>query len=315
MAFLTLCKVLAVPPTLTALRYIFRACLCNSQSYGCGWITFIHRRGLKIVHDLPDNQKGYRTKFAYLYSSRGWNIKTSFDIKPNLSGFNNGIPQDSFTDGVIIEYAKMDVQLGRKPMNVQLNFILARSELENENLLSAFCISLAIDRSKGRRFFPLLLYVYLFLTCDFSGVAKENLKAKNPDLMKKFNVMRFAQGANQRAAETGRLMDIHARLVYQNQSLMNQVSEDLAKFKSLLSAPKMYKLRSERRARTARDWLTSDEPEASSFLGDLTAELMDDSFMISDEKYRLAAAELGINFDSLQQTAYQKGDDALSNLA
>ena len=110
-------------------------------------------------------------------------------------------------------------------------------------------------------------------------------------------------------------MDIHARLVYQNQSLMNQVSEDLAKFKSLLSAPKMYKLRSERRARTARDWLTSDEPEASSFLGDLTAELMDDSFMISDEKYRLAAAELGINFDSLQQTANQKGDEALSNLA
>ena len=147
-AFLILCKVLAVPPTLTAFRYIFRARLCNSQSYGCGWITFTHRRGLKIVHDLPDNQKGYRTKFAYLYNSGGWNIKTSFDIKPNLSGFNNGIPQCSFDDTVIIEYAKMDVQLGRKPMNVQLNWIPGRSELENENLLSAFGISLAIDRSK-----------------------------------------------------------------------------------------------------------------------------------------------------------------------
>ena len=79
-AFLILCKVLAVPPTLTAFKYILRAHLCNSQSYGCGWITFTHRRGLKIVHDLPDNQKGYRTKFAYLYSSRGWNIETSFDI-------------------------------------------------------------------------------------------------------------------------------------------------------------------------------------------------------------------------------------------
>ena len=121
MAFLILCKVLAVPPTLTAFRYIFRARLCNSQSYGYGWVTFTHRRGIKIVHDLRDNQKGYRTKFAYLYSFRGWNIKTSFAIKPNLFGFNNEVPQCSFTDAVIIEYAKMDVQLGRKPMNVQLN--------------------------------------------------------------------------------------------------------------------------------------------------------------------------------------------------
>ena len=80
-----------------------------------------------------------------MYSFRGWNIKISFDIKPNLSGFNDRLPQCSFTDAVIIEYAKMDVQLGRKPMNVQLNWIPARSELENENLLSASGISLAID--------------------------------------------------------------------------------------------------------------------------------------------------------------------------
>ena len=39
-AFLILCKVLAVPPTLTTFRYIFRARLCNSQLLGCGWITF-----------------------------------------------------------------------------------------------------------------------------------------------------------------------------------------------------------------------------------------------------------------------------------
>ena len=162
-AFLILCKVLAVPPTLTAFRYIFRARLCNSQLHGCGWITFTHRRGLKIVHGLPDNQKGYRTKFAYLYNSRGWNIKTSFDIKPNLSGFNNGIPQCSFDDAVIIEYAKMDVQLGRKPMNVQLNWIPGRPELENENLLSAFGISLAIDRSKSRRI-PFSLNSFLLIS-------------------------------------------------------------------------------------------------------------------------------------------------------
>ena len=66
--------------------------------------------------------------------------------------------------------------------------------------------------------------------------------------------------------ETGRLMDIHAKLVYQNQSLVKQLSNDLNKFKILLSVAKVYKLCSKRRARIARDWLTSDEPEASSFL-------------------------------------------------
>ena len=88
-------------------------------------------------------------------------------------------------------------------MNVQLNWIQGRPELENENLLSAFGISLAIDRSKSRRIpsFPFLRYVYLFLTLDFSGIAKENLREKSPELMKKFSVMRFAQGAIQRPAE------------------------------------------------------------------------------------------------------------------
>lgn len=113
-----LCKVLSVPPTLTTIRYKFRARLCNSQNFGCGWITFTHRRALKIVHDLPDNQRNYRTRFAYLYCSKGWNIKTTYDIKPNLTGFINGIPQCSVSDVVINEYAKMDVRLDRKPMSV-----------------------------------------------------------------------------------------------------------------------------------------------------------------------------------------------------
>ena len=37
--------------------------------------------------------------------------------------------------------------------------------------------------------------------------------------------------------------------------------------------------------------------------------------MISDEKYRLAATELGMDFETLQKTVNQKGDEALSNLA
>ena len=99
--------------------------------------------------------------------------------------------------------------------------------------------------------------------------------------------------------EIGHLMDIHARLVRQNQSLLRQVSNDLDKFQSLLSAARIYKLCLGRKSRIARDWLTSDEPEASSFLGALTAEMVGTGTMISDEKFRLAVAELGVNFDSL----------------
>ena len=49
-------------------------------------------------------------------------------------------------------------------------------------------------------------------------------------------------------------------------------------------------------------------------MGDLTAEMVCAGSMISNDKYRLAAAELGINFDSLRQMAKQKGDEALTNL-
>ena len=69
-AFLMVCKVLKIKPTLTAFRHIFRARLCPSEDHGAGWITLAHRRGYKLVGELPDNQKGYRTKFAFLYSSQ-----------------------------------------------------------------------------------------------------------------------------------------------------------------------------------------------------------------------------------------------------
>ena len=89
----------------------------------------------------------------------------------------------------------------------------------------------------------------------------------------------------------------------------------MEKYKVLLDAARVYKLRSKKQARIARDWHTSDEPEASSFFGDLTAEMMNSSSMISDERYRLAAAELGFDFDSLHQMAKNKGDEAMLNLA
>ena len=62
--------ILRLKPSLTAFKDIFWVRLSNS-SHVANWVTFSHRRGYKIVVDLPDSQKGYRTKFSYLYNSRG----------------------------------------------------------------------------------------------------------------------------------------------------------------------------------------------------------------------------------------------------
>lgn len=115
--------------------------------------------------------------------------------------------------------------------------------------------------------------------------------------------------------DTARLMDVHNKLFHQNQFLNKQVSKDLETYKVFLDAATVYKLRSERQVKIARDWITSDEPEASSFSGDLTAETMNASSLISEERYSLVATELDVDFDALHQIAKDKGDEAMIHLA
>ena len=68
-AFILISRTMGVNPSLTAFRHIFRARLCNSQNNGAGSITFSYKRSFKLVGELPDSQKGFRTKFGYLYNS------------------------------------------------------------------------------------------------------------------------------------------------------------------------------------------------------------------------------------------------------
>jgi acyl-CoA reductase-like NAD-dependent aldehyde dehydrogenase len=92
------------------------------------------------------------------------------------------------------------------------------------------------------------------------------------------------------------------------------LTRPLERFQEILSVAKVHKLRSERKARTARDWLTSDEPEAETFLNKLTEEMMDAGTLINQEQFRLAAVALGVNFDDLLKTTQEKRDEALQNL-
>lgn len=114
--------------------------------------------------------------------------------------------------------------------------------------------------------------------------------------------------------ELGEFVDVHRKLVHQNQCLSKQVEEDLDKLQELLSVAKIHKLRSERRARNARDWLNSDEPEAATFLDRLTHDMMKASTMINEETFRLATTGLGMDFDYLLKMAREKRNDALTNL-
>ena len=57
-AFFLISRIMGLNPSLTAFRHIFRAKLCNSQNHAVDWITFSHRRSLKLVGELPDSQKG-----------------------------------------------------------------------------------------------------------------------------------------------------------------------------------------------------------------------------------------------------------------
>lgn len=110
------------------------------------------------------------------------------------------------------------------------------------------------------------------------------------------------------------LVDAYNKFDRQTQFLTKQVEEDVAKFNELLAAAKVHKLRSERRARVVRDWFSSDDPEAETFLDRLTQEMMDSSALISFEQFRLAAEDLGLDFKAIKGKAMEKRDDALANL-
>ena len=153
--FLILCKVLGVKPTLTAFSYIFCIRLCSSEEHGAGWITFSHRRGFRKVGKLPDNQKGYRTKFVFLYNFQPWKFKTSFDIKPKVNKFKNNVPQCTVDEAVIIEYTLMAIEQGRNAVHVHNNWISKKNILDIEDLISAFEISLKIHK---RKFLDLFSY-------------------------------------------------------------------------------------------------------------------------------------------------------------
>ena len=82
-----------------------------------------------------------------MYNSQGWNFKTTFDIDPKLEKFNNSVPICNQREAIIVRYAKMIVELVRKPIYVQRNWIPFRWFFRNEFIHSAYDVSLKVDKS------------------------------------------------------------------------------------------------------------------------------------------------------------------------
>lgn len=97
---------------------------------------------------MPDSNKHFSTRFGYLYSTQGWNLKTSLDIDPKLEDFNNHVPMCNQEESIIVRYARMTVELDRKPIFVKRNWIPKRGDLKKELLLSAYDISLKVNKSE-----------------------------------------------------------------------------------------------------------------------------------------------------------------------
>jgi hypothetical protein len=97
-------------------------------------------------------------------------------------------------------------------------------------------------------------------------------------------------------AEVTRMLACHDKLVSENEQVIKVVMEDMDRFERVLDAAKVYKLRSEKTAFLARQWLNSDA--VTPLLTALSEEMMNTGALVEVEKFKLAAQKMGIDFPS-----------------
>ena len=75
----------------------------------------------------------------------------------------------------------------------------------------------------------------------------------------------------------------------------------------------VHKLRSERKAQIAKDWLSSNE--CGAFMAKLSGEMINNGILLEAEAHRLAAAELRVDTEKLASLVKSKKNEALANLS
>ena len=70
-------------------------------------------------------------ELQFLYHNHGWNFKTSYDFDLKIEEFNNSVPICTNEEAIIVRYAKITIELVRKPVYVQRNWIPRKSDFRN----------------------------------------------------------------------------------------------------------------------------------------------------------------------------------------
>lgn len=97
--------------------------------------------------------------------------------------------------------------------------------------------------------------------------------------------------------DVARMLEIHEKLVSQNEQVIKTVMEDIDRFEMVLDAAKVYKLQSERSSFIARQWLNSEA--MTLLLTALSQEMINTGALVEVEKFKLVAQKMGIDFPKL----------------
>ena len=108
-AFLVLCIMLEVAPTLRLWRNLFSLAKFK-EDFGPGWWTFRVRRGFRVIVDLTSNMKSFRGDFVLIYC-RNWDIPLIPNQgDPNLS-LNYDIPPMTEDEAVFALCLETEVRM------------------------------------------------------------------------------------------------------------------------------------------------------------------------------------------------------------
>lgn len=80
----------------------------------------------------------------------------------------------------------------------------------------------------------------------------------------------------------------------------------------LTNVAKYFKLKSERRGRMTKGWLSLED--CGAFMAKLSVEMIHNGILLEAEAHRLAAEELGVHAEILASLGQTKRDQALMNL-
>lgn len=96
--------------------------------------------------------------------------------------------------------------------------------------------------------------------------------------------------------DVAQMLELHDKLVMDIEQVIKLVLEDMNPFKRVLDVANVYKLRSERQSKIARQWLGSDA--AVKFMTNLSSEMMNNGALAELEKFKLVARKTGVDLTS-----------------